>query len=167
MARAPKPVTSADLLELAYVSDPQLAPGGKSAAVVVTRVVSADGGKPKRAPAASGSGGKQAKYEPPRYLSRIELYDLNAKGKPKPTELTQGRYGDSSPRFSPSGDQIAFLSVREEGAKPNLYLLPLAGGEARRLTSHGAGVSEFVWHPNGKQLAYLSRGDWERGGVQV
>ena len=158
MPKSAKPVTSPDLFGLAYVSDPQLAPGGGAAAVVVTRIVAADGGKAKPVAAGSPDGGK---YEPPRYLSRIELYDLRGKGKPKPVALTQGQYGDSAPRFSPAGDQLAFLSVREEGARPNLHVISLAGGEARRLTDHKSGVSEFVWSPDGRSLAYLTRGDWQ------
>ncbi|MFA5595578.1 MAG: hypothetical protein WDA15_09885, partial [Trueperaceae bacterium] len=108
MARAPKPVSSTDLLDLTYVSDPQLAPGGGAAAVVVTRVVNAKGGAPDKAQvegsaAAEARAGKpkDSKYEPPRYRSRIELYDLSGRGKPKPTELTQGQYSDTTPRFSP------------------------------------------------------------------
>lgn len=168
MARAPRPVSSTDLLDLTYVSDPQLAPGGGAAAVVVTRVVNAKGGAPDKtqvegSAAAEARAGKpkDGKYEPPRYRSRIELYDLSGRGKPKPTELTQGQYSDTTPRFSPTGEQLAFLSVREEGGRPNLYVMPLAGGEARRLTEHKAGVGEFVWHPNGRQIAYFTRGEWE------
>lgn len=165
MARTPRRVSSTDLLDMAFVSDPQLAPGGQTAAVVVTRIVSAKGGAPSKVQVAGSSAteSKDGKYEPPRYRSRIELYHLGGRGKPKATELTQGAYRDTTPRFSPSGDQLAFLSVREEGASPNLYLMPLAGGEARRLTEHRAGVGEYTWHPSGKQIAYLTRGDWEDG----
>lgn len=158
MAKSANPVSSTDLLGLAYVSDPQLSPDSAQAAVVVTRVVSAAGGKPDKS---GGQRGKDGKYQPARYQSRIQLYDLNAKGKPKPVELTQGKYSDSTPRFSPSGQELAFLSVREEGASPNLFVLPLAGGEARQLTRHEAGAGEFAWHPDGKRLAYLTRGDWQ------
>lgn len=160
MARAAKRVDSTDLLGLAFVSDPQLAPDESAAAVVVTRIVSEGGGK-AQAPGKAAKSGKGGKYEPPRYRSRIELYRLGGKGRKEPVELTQGRYSDTTPRFSPDGSQLAFLSVREEGARPNLFLMPLLGGEARALTKHPAGVGEYAWHKDGRQIAYLSRGEWE------
>src|SRR5947199_68376 len=49
--------------------------------------------------------------------------------------VTNGE-GDSSPHFSPDGKQLAF--VRDS----NIYLLPLAGGEARQLTSISTGVAD-------------------------
>ncbi len=142
MAR--KPISN-DLLDLAYVSEPQLSPGGQQAAVVVTRIV-----KPK-----SEKDGEAA----PRYRSRIELYESSGNG--APLELTRSEHADRSPRFSPTQGRLAFLSVREEKGKPQLHLIGLGGGESQRLTEHAAGVNEFAWHPDGERIAYLSRGEWK------
>src|SRR5438132_938532 len=63
--------------------------------------------------------------------------------------ITRGD-GDSSPRFSPDGKQLAFLR------DSNLYLLPLAGGEAKQLTSISTGVSDPLWSPDGKWIAFAT-----------
>lgn len=156
-SKATRSATSADLLGLTFVSDPQLSPAQDLAAVVVTRIVAADGGTPT-VPVKSKAG-KDAK--PPRYQSNIEVFSSIGKGRAKRRQLTRGKFMDSKPRFSPDGSEMAFLSVREEGKRPQLFLISMQGGEAEPLTKHGAGVAGFEWHPNGKQLAYLSRGDWE------
>jgi len=142
-----RPVTSNDLLDLAFVSEPQISPDGERAAVVVTRIV-----RPT---------GKDGEDAAPRYRSRIELYPTRGRGRPAPLELTRSEHADRSPRFAPDAGRLAFLSVREAQGKPQLYVIGLAGGEAERLTDHAAGVDGFAWHPSGERLAYLSRGEWK------
>ena len=92
----------------------------------------------------------------PRYQSHIHLYDIETGDS---TQLTYTGKSNSSPKFSPDGKQLAFLSEREDGDKAQLYLLNLSGGEAERLTDFKTGVDSFLWHPKGKQLAVVSRGD--------
>jgi dipeptidyl aminopeptidase/acylaminoacyl peptidase len=67
----------------------------------------------------------------------------------------------TSPRWSPDGSQLAFLSSRaagEPGVPPGnqVFLLPTAGGEARRVTSL-EGLREFEWSPDGRRLACVVR----------
>jgi dipeptidyl aminopeptidase/acylaminoacyl peptidase len=63
---------------------------------------------------------------------------------------------DTSPRWSPDGKWLAFLSGR--GEKPQVYLLSLSafGGEARQLTHHPNGVNSFNWSPDSQQIAFLA-----------
>jgi dipeptidyl aminopeptidase/acylaminoacyl peptidase len=63
--------------------------------------------------------------------------------------LTPGP-GDNAPRWSPDGQTLAFVSTRD-GA-PQVYLLPMGGGEAQPLTRLPSGVSQFQWSPDGRRL---------------
>jgi len=128
------------------------------------------------------------KFEPPRYRSRIHLFDLPVRATaatntavagigagagagarvgawPRVTgsgghEYTKGEFEDTAPRFSPDGTKLAFLSVRAEKAKPQLYVMALAGGEAVKVTDLAAGVGQYVWLPDSRRLAFVSRGTW-------
>ena len=70
-------------------------------------------------------------------------------------QYTRGKHNNYHPRWSPDGKQIAFLSDR--GEKPQVYLIPLHGGEAYPITDAQTGVSEFQWGPDGKRIAYLMK----------
>ena len=39
------------------------------------------------------------------------------------------------PRFNPDGQTLAFIARHDDDKAPQLHLMPLAGGEARRLTN--------------------------------
>ncbi len=67
-----------------------------------------------------------------------------------------GKVNVSSPRWSPDGKQIAFLTRRGEKAKTQVWAIPVDGGEATPVTDSKTGVSEFRWHPTGEQIAYIT-----------
>jgi dipeptidyl aminopeptidase/acylaminoacyl peptidase len=60
-------------------------------------------------------------------------------------QLTRGDNNDRSPKFSPDGERVAFLSARGKKAKTQIYLLDLRGGEAKKITGAQMGVREFAW----------------------
>ena len=72
----------------------------------------------------------------------------------EPLRLTSGKKDESTPRFSPNGEWIAFLSDRE-GKKAQVYLLSRRGGEAVKLTDYTADVSDLAWSPDSKRLALV------------
>ena len=137
MSRSPAPE---DLYRLRVPSDPQLSPDGSLVAVTVQSVA------------------------PGRDGYRHAVWLVAADGDARPRRATLGSRHDTHPRFSPDGRTLAFLSdrrplVEEEPAAPKdredgtqVHLLPLAGGEAHRVTDLPRGVDAFEWSPDGRTL---------------
>jgi dipeptidyl aminopeptidase/acylaminoacyl peptidase len=59
----------------------------------------------------------------------------------------------TNPAFSPDGKWIAFLADR--GKKNQIYVLRLAGGEAKMVTKEEEGINAFEWHPSGDRFIIL------------
>src|SRR5690554_2623770 len=108
MTQEKRTVEPADLFRLKFVTGAQLSPDGERVAYTVTHV---DAEKDKE-------------------YSAIWLMTL-ATGETR--QFTNGTARDASPKWSPAGKQIAFISTRNE--KPQIYIIPVDGGEARALTS--------------------------------
>jgi dipeptidyl aminopeptidase/acylaminoacyl peptidase len=73
--------------------------------------------------------------------------------------LTVAPGSSSGARWSPDGQFIAFLSSRAGVLKDSpkdkrqVWVIPLAGGEAQQVTKMEAGVEDFSWSPDSKHLA--------------
>ena len=119
----------ADYYRTAMVGSPIASPDGVTVAFPVTR------------------------YELETGESWSEIWSMNIDGS-ELRQMTRGRHHDDTPAFSPDGQSLLFVSDRGEGSQ--LYLLPMKGGEARRLTSFPMGVADPVWSPNGKLIAVRS-----------
>jgi len=61
----------------------------------------------------------------------------------------------SSPRYSPDGKYIAFLTKKEDEPR-QVWAMPSAGGDPMQLTHADNDVSYYQWHPDGQGVAYLS-----------
>lgn len=60
--------------------------------------------------------------------------------------------GDTEPRFSPDGTQIAFIRMKYQ-YEFDVYLVPVTGGPVRKLTSHSGILGDVDWNTS-KQVVY-------------
>lgn len=74
-----------------------------------------------------------------------------------PMQFTHGNQSDSTPRWSPDGKCIAFISNRGNERQPQIYIMPLTGGEARQCTNLEGAIGSFEWSPDGKSFALMFR----------
>ena len=120
-----------DLFEIKDVADPRISPDGEWVAYTV------------RQPDL-----KSDKHETDIYMTRWDGSQT--------LRLTSSKGAETSPRFSPDGRFVAFLSGRDfEGDADQVWLLSRAGGEAERLTGYKGGVSDLAWSPDSKRLALV------------
>jgi len=70
-----------------------------------------------------------------------------------PVKLTNGPKRDDTPRWSPNGKRIAFISDRD--GKPQIWLINVEGGEASEVTDVKTGVAAFDWSPVGQKIAMI------------
>ena len=71
----------------------------------------------------------------------------------QPRQLTQSGH-DTRPQWSPNGKSIAFLSSREGATQ--VYVMPVQGGNAKKITSLSTGADNEKWSPDGQWLAFTS-----------
>jgi len=119
--------SAADVFEMEYADDPQVSPDGSRVAYVRTSMdIMTDRGR-----------------------RTIWMVDTDG-GNHRPLVSGQGNY--SSPRWSPSGDRLAYLSDRD--GKTQLFVQWLDGGETVKVTTLPQSPRSIVWSPDGTQIAF-------------
>lgn len=129
---AARPVTSADLLRIRVPYNLAIAPDGSAVAFALFEPGDPVSGAPP----------------PPNCV-----WVVPANGTGAAARLTAGPM-DWSPKWSPDGRSIAFLSARS--GPPRVYVTLASGGRARPLTRPGVEVLDFNWSPDGKKIAFLA-----------
>ncbi len=127
-------LTIDDIFALENISDAQISPDGHQVAYTVAKTFT----------------------EPEQKLLASTIWLAEVDGQPAPRQFTYGPHTDSFPRWSPDGGLVAFLSDREKVDTQQIFVIPLGGGEARRLTDAKGGVTSFKWSPDGRRIAYLA-----------
>lgn len=126
-------ITEKDLFSFNWIADPQVAPDGSRVAFVRTTVNEKKDG----------------------YHTSIWIVST-ATGE---TRQLTGGMRDTSPRWSPDGNYLAFVRVTEKDGRPDspqLFMLPLDGGEAFQFTSLPRGAGNPQWSPDGKMLSFAN-----------
>ena len=70
-------------------------------------------------------------------------------------QFTYSKKSETSPRWSPDGSQLAFLSNRG-GDEQQIYLMNSSGGEAAARTKGKSNIKSFAWSKDGKYIAYIA-----------
>src|SRR5882757_6974409 len=66
-------------------------------------------------------------------------------------QLTNSADGEYSPRWSPDGKYISFLSSRQ-AKKTQVWIMDRRGGEAKKITDLKHDMSDYKWSPDSRKL---------------
>lgn len=117
----------ADIFELEWASQPHLSPDGKT--VVYVRHF----------------------FDKMADRGRSNLWTVGADGSSH-RPLTSGNNNNGAPRWSPSGDRIAYVSTQD--GKPQIWMLWTDNLQRANITNLSHAPGGLQWSPDGTQLAF-------------
>ncbi|MFT3878409.1 MAG: S9 family peptidase [Gemmatales bacterium] len=131
---AKRPITAEDLLKVKRIGAPSTSPDGQWAVVDVSTIT------------------------PGTNDSTSELWLLSTDGKTQ-KQLTRSGGRNSSPKWSPDGQSIAFLSQRAGDEVTQIYVISPEGGEARRVSKMPMAPFGIKWGADSKTI-YCTAWTW-------
>lgn len=134
-AGAAEPLTMHDVARLRSVTSAEISPQGRWIAYTLS--------VPRR----------PAKDEDGAAWSELHVVDANGQSRP----FVTGEVNVSKIAWTPDGRGISFLAKRNKDKHASLYVIPVNGGEARRLIGHSTAISAYDWSPDGRRVAFLAK----------
>src|SRR5437588_4913905 len=118
-----------DLLKVRRVSDPQVSPKGDLVAFAITDMDKA-----------ANKGTTQI------YVVPIAGGEVR--------QLTNDEHSSASPRWSPGGEKLAFVSARD--GEDQIWTIDVSSGALKKITTISTGAGDPVWSPDGNWIAFAS-----------
>ena len=118
-----------DLLKVRRVGDPQVSPKGDLVAFTITDMDTAAN----------------------KSMTQIYLVPLSG-GEMR--QLTNDENSSASPRWSPDGEKLAFVSARD--GEDQIWTIDVSSGALKKITSISSGAGDPVWSPDGSLIAFTS-----------
>ncbi len=111
--------------KIVNVTNPQISPDGKSIVVAVSR----------------------ANLKENRFDTELVQVDVSTRAQKVLTRRQASQH-----RWSPDGTRLAFVAPVD--SKPQIFVMPIDGGESMQVSKSVTGVQSFEWRPDGKAFAY-------------
>ncbi len=122
-------LSAVDIFQLESVAGPQISPDGKS--IVYVR--------------------RFADIRSDRYYSNLWIVGFDGKGH---RPLTDGKFNDGNPRWSPDGSRLAFISNR--GGSSQIHVRYMDSGQTSTLTNLQTPPQGLAWSPQGDRISFLA-----------
>jgi len=141
LAQQRQPITPENIWQMQRVGNPEVSPDGVWSAFTVTQ------------------------WSIEKNTSSTDIYLVNNQTGVVRQLTHTGKEG--SPVWSPDGTRLAFVSRRHDGPG-QVYILPVNGGEAEKVTDLPVGVFSLQWFPDGNRIAFGAnihpdyKGDWDK-----
>lgn len=122
-------LTASDVFNIEFAGDPQISPDGKR--IVYVRQFS--------------------DIMSDRNYSNLWIINFDGTDH---RPLTTGNHNDSSPRWSPDGNRIAYIS--DQDGTPQIYARWMDNGQNAKLTNLQYPPGGIAWSPDGKQISFTA-----------